>query len=245
MFLLLPPSETKTRPGIGPVLDLDALAHPALTAPRATVLRAAERTARSRGAAGSLKVPASAPELVERMAAITAEPCAPALEVYAGVLYDALGDARGDAERTVLVTSALLGVVDADSDRIPAYRLSAGSVLSRLGAAGAWWRSRLAPIARELAGSGRVVVDCRSGAYRSMMPVPGAIEVAAVRERDGKRTVVSHDAKRYRGLLGRVLLTAERAPADAEEVAHAGAGALGDGLAIELQGTTLTVVDRG
>ena len=179
------------------------------------------------------------------MAAITAEPCAPALEVYAGVLYDALGDARGDAERTVLVTSALLGVVDADSDRIPAYRLSAGSVLSRLGAAGAWWRSRLAPIARELAGSGRVVVDCRSGAYRSMMPVPGAIEVAAVRERDGKRTVVSHDAKRYRGLLGRALLTAERAPADAEEVAHAGAGALGDGLAIELQGTTLTVVDRG
>ena len=56
--------------------------------------------------------------------------------------------------------------------------------------------------------------------------MPGAIEAAALRERDGKRTVVSHDAKRYRGLLGRALLTAERVPADAEEVAHAGAGAL-------------------
>lgn len=244
MFLLLPPSETKTRPPEGPGLDLGALAHPSLTRDREAVLRAVERTARTRDAADALKAPASSPELVARMAAIRSEPCARPLDVYAGVLYDALGTARGDAERNVLITSALLGIVDASEDLIPAYRLSAGSTLSRLGSIGAWWRSRLAPIASGISRSGRVVVDCRSGAYRAMMRVTGAIEVGAVRESGGRRTVVSHDAKRYRGLVGRALLEAPTAPGTADEVAHLAATSLPAGLSVELDGNALTVVDR-
>lgn len=249
MIILLPPSETKTRPTHGPSLDLGALAHPELTRQRETVLRAAQRTAQTRGGAAALKVPPSSPELAERMAVLASEPCAPALSVYDGVLFDALGDAAGDDERTVLITSALFGVVEAGHDLIPAYRLSAGSTVSRLGGVASWWRPHLAPLARRLATQGRVVVDCRSGAYRSMMPVAGAIEVAAVREVAGQRTVVSHDAKRYRGLVARALLTADAAAASTDEVAHRASTGLGPELTIELDTSrtarpVLTVVDR-
>lgn len=244
MILLLPPSETKTRPISGAPLDLESLAHPRLRADRERVLRAAARTARSRGAAAALKVPATAPELVERMAHLDVEPSAAPLAVYSGVLYDALGDAGPGEGRDVLITSALLGVVDAATDRIPAYRLSAGSTLSRLGPIGTWWRPRLAGVSRALATSGRVVVDARSGAYRSMMPVPGALEISAVREQAGTRAVVSHDAKRYRGLVARALLESEQPALSVEDVAQISAAALPAGLGVELAPGVLTIVDR-
>lgn len=245
MILLLPPSETKERPITGPMPDLGGLGRPQLTTARATMLRAAMRTATTRDGAASLKVPVSAPELLERMAHLDQEPCALPLAVYSGVLYDALGDARPTPDRRVMVTSALLGVVDASRDLIPAYRLSAGSTVSRLGSVGAWWRPHLAPVARELARSGEVVVDCRSGAYRTMMPVPGALHVVAVRERDGVRSVVSHDAKRYRGLVARALLTADATPEHAEDVRRIAAAGLPTGLQVELGPHELTVVDAG
>lgn len=245
MILLLPPSETKTRPAAGAALHLDALAHGRLSSARETVLRAVDRTARGRGAAAALKVPASSPELVTRMAHLAEEPTGAPLDVYSGVLYDALGAAAPRPGRDVLITSALLGIVDARRDLIPAYRLSAGSTLSRLGLVGSWWRPRLVPIARELAASGRVVVDARSGAYRAMMPVPGALEIAAVRERDGVRTVVSHDAKRYRGLVARALLEAGQTAQDPDDVAQIAGAALPPGLDVELGHGVLTAVDRG
>lgn len=243
MIVLLPPSETKDRPIDGPPLELPALARPSLASARSAMLRAAARTATARGGGAALKVPASAPELVERMARLEEEPCARPLAVYSGVLYDALGNARPSADRRVLVTSALLGIVDADQDLIPAYRLSAGSTVSRLGSVGAWWRPHLAAVARDLARSGEVVVDCRSGAYRSMMPVPGAVHVVALRERDGVRTVVSHDAKRYRGLVARALLTADATARDAEDVHRIAAEGLPAGLRIASTPEVLTVID--
>lgn len=244
MILLLPPSETKSRPASGPLLDLAALAAPGLLEARETLLRAVARTARTRDAAASLKVPASSPELVERMAHLDAEPTGHPLDVYDGVLFDALADAGPRPGRDVLVTSALLGVVDAATDSIPAYRLSAGSTVSRLGTVGAWWRPRLAATGASLSRSGRIVVDCRSGTYRSMMPVAGSLHVHAVRERGGRRTVVSHDAKRYRGLVARALLEAPDAPREPEEVREIAAAGLPGELTVELADGTLTVVDR-
>lgn len=253
MIILLPPSETKTRPAEdSPPLDLAELSVPELTAARRTVLAAAARTARGRTAAADLKVPASQGELVERMAHLEDEPAAPALEVYSGVLYDALGTARPQDGRRMLVTSALLGIVDAATDRIPAYRLSAASRLSRLGAAGSWWRGHLTALGQRL-GEGQLVLDCRSGGYRSMMRVPGALEVGAVRETAGQRTVISHDAKRYRGLVARTLLESDEAPASPEQAREIVARAFASpesmgvrpGLDVELSGSALTVIDRG
>lgn len=257
MLILLPPSETKTRPSeVGTArLALDGMSLPALHESRETMLRAARRTAAGADAAARLGVPASAPELVGRMLHLDEEPAGAPLAVYSGVLYDQLDPAASLPEdRRVLVQSALFGLVDAAQDAIPAYRLSAGSSLSRLGKAGTWWRPRLRPIAQELlAAQARsaspLVIDCRSGGYRSMMAMRGdatvrVLEVAPVQERDGVRSVISHDAKRYRGLVTRVLLEAAQAPATAQEARELLAEGLGAGLAVELDGDRLVVVDR-
>ncbi|MGY5764613.1 peroxide stress protein YaaA [Brachybacterium sp. DNPG3] len=265
MLILLPPSETKTRPDAAERFAIESLAEPALRADRATMLRAAIRTARSAGAAEQLGVPASSPELVGRMAALEEEPAGAALSVYSGVLYDQLDAHRPiPADRRVLVQSALLGVVDAAVDRIPAYRLSAASRVSRLGAAGSWWGPRLTThaarlLAEQADSSSPVVIDCRSGSYRSMMRLRGndavrVLEVAPVQEKGGRRTVISHDAKRYRGIVTDLLLAAASAPADADETVDLlregfarqtgrGTGA-GAGFGVELDGDRLIVIDR-
>ena len=256
MLILLPPSETKTRPSeVGAtVLDLAAMSLPALHEAREEMLRAARRTAAGPEGGTRLGVPASSPELVGRMLHLAEEPVAPALSVYSGVLYDQLEAGLSPAQdRQVLVQSALFGLVDAATDRIPAYRLSASSSLAQLGKAGSWWRARLQPVAAELraaqaGGDSPVVIDCRSGAYRSMMPMRGGeglhvLEVAPVQERGGVRKVISHDAKRYRGLVTQVLLAAPSAPATPEEVAETVSAGL-DGLTVELDGDRLVVVDR-
>ncbi|MGO1199966.1 MAG: peroxide stress protein YaaA, partial [Dermabacteraceae bacterium] len=89
MLILLPPSETKTRPvhAEAAPLDLDAFGMPELTDSRRMMLRAAVRTAAARGGADKLGVPASSPELVERMAQLEEEPTDAPLSVYSGVLY--------------------------------------------------------------------------------------------------------------------------------------------------------------
>ena len=264
MLILLPPSETKTRPteiGAG-ILDLTEMALPQLREARERVLRAAGRTAASPEAASRLGVPASSPELVGRMLHLDQEPVAAPLSVYSGVLYDQLApDATPPADRRVLVQSALFGLVDAGHDRIPAYRLSASSRLSHLGAAG--WTKQLRPLgeqllAQEAAGDSPVVIDCRSGAYRSMMrlrstPEVRVLEVSPVQEKGGRRTVVSHDAKRYRGIVTALLLAAPAAARTPEEVLSqlrdgfadpSRAGARGAGLEVELDGDALVIIDR-
>lgn len=255
MIILLPPSETKARPVDGRPLALAALSFPRLAEARATMLRAVVRTARGRDGARRLGVPASEPGLTERMASIEDEPTAPPLDVYTGVLYAELGDAAPSPDRRVLVQSALLGVVDAATDTIPAYRVSADSDVQRLGRAGSWWRSRLAPLGRALSAEAAghaspLVVDCRSGAYRTMMPVPSTpgvpvLEVAPVQQRaDGTRAVVSHDAKRYRGWVTRVLLEDRRPLPDPEALAALLREAFGGTLRVELDGSRLVIVDR-
>lgn len=257
MLILLPPSEAKTRPGADGAapLELESLGMPQLTSARGTVLRAAQRTAIATDGATKLGVPASSPELLDRMAQIDSEPTASALSVYAGVLYDQLREDHSPAEdRRVLVQSALFGLVDASTDRIPAYRLSAGSTLSRLGKAGSWWAPRLKPLVPELrseqAASGSpLVIDCRSGSYRSMMAMRSGegvrvLEVSPVQERAGMRKVISHDAKRYRGLVTGALLEAERTPTSADEVVDVIRSAFSTQLQVELDGDRLVIVDR-
>jgi cytoplasmic iron level regulating protein YaaA (DUF328/UPF0246 family) len=265
VLLLLPPSESKTRPqraaastsesAAATALDLDSLSFPALTDARETMLRAVDRTAVGPRAADDLGVPVSEPELVARMQEIRGEPVAPALDVYAGVLFDQLDPAaRPGPDRRVLVQSALLGVADAAGDLIPAYRLSATSHVNRLGKPASWWRSHLRPLVPRLlaevaASPSPLVVDCRSGAYRSMMPIRSTVdvrvlEVAPVQERDGKRKVISHDAKRYRGWVTRVLLADQRPLADAEALVSLLRESFGGTLGVELDGDRLVIVDR-
>ncbi|MCC5783338.1 hypothetical protein CRM73_10315 [Kocuria sp. CCUG 69068] len=217
VLILLPPSETKTAPGAGAPVDPAVLSFPELTAAREQVLAELAATSAREDALEVLGVGERLRGEVERNTRLGAEPAAPALSVYTGVLYDALdpagmtGAQRTAAAASLVVVSALWGAVRPD-DRIPAYRLSMGAELPGLGRLAAHWKHHLPAVLESAAGDG-LVVDCRSAAYAAAWRGPRArtVGVKVVRERNGRRQVVSHMAKHTRGLLARHLV--ERAAA--------------------------------
>jgi cytoplasmic iron level regulating protein YaaA (DUF328/UPF0246 family) len=246
MLILLPPSEGKAAPSAGPPLDLEALAFAAeLTESRRKLLAALERLAaepRERAVAMLGVSPGQAGE-VEVDAKLRGAPAAPAAEVYSGVLYERLGlPALGaKARERVLIASALWGVLR-PGDRIPYYRLSTKARLPEIGALAGFWRPALeAALPDE---EGRLVVDMRSGAYAAAWK-PKRAELVAVRafsETGGKRKPVSHMAKAVRGEVAKALLTAKRAPEDAEAAADVAAKA---GFEVELSPGHLDVIVPG
>ncbi len=218
MLVLLPPSETKAPGGDGAPLDLAALSWPALTDVRAGLVTALVELAGDRPAARTaLGLSERQDDEVTRNAELRTAPTMPALERYTGVLYDALDvrsltrAQRARADRRLAVGSALFGVVRG-TDRIPAYRLSAGSTLPGRPTLRAVWRP---PLSRVLAAVDELVVDLRSGAYAALAPVPGAVTLDVLSERpDGTRTVVSHSNKAHKGRVARLLATTTGEPAD-------------------------------
>ncbi|MGY1754052.1 peroxide stress protein YaaA [Blastococcus sp. SYSU D01042] len=218
MLVLLPPSETKHPGGEGAPLDLAALTAPELTGVRTELAEAlvelADDVPASRAALG---VSAAQDDEIARNAALWTSPTLPAVERYTGVLYDALDvrsltrAQRARADARLAVGSALFGVVRA-GDRIPAYRLSAGSALPGLPGLRSLWRPALAPV---LAAEPGLVVDLRSGAYAALAPVPGAVTVQVLSERaDGTRAVVSHFNKAHKGRLAQLLARTTAEPDD-------------------------------
>lgn len=190
MYVLLPPSETKSTGGSGPGLDLGLLSFPSLT-PTRDLLAAALRD----GGAGPTG------------------PTSPALLRYTGVLYGTL-DVAGltateyaRASARLLICSALFGLLSA-RDPIPSYRFSAGSRLPGLPTVAALWRE---PLAAELAGLDAPVLDLRSGAYAALAPseaVGGSIAVRVVTvTKSGEHKPVSHANKSIKGALARVVAT--------------------------------------
>jgi uncharacterized protein len=222
VLVLLPPSETKSPHGDGAPLDLAALATPELTAVRARLVEALVRLAADPPAArAALGLSPAQDAERARNAVLCTAPTVPAVQRYTGVLYDALDVGsltraqRARADRRLAVGSALFGLARA-TDPIPAYRLSAGSALPGLPTLRALWRPVLGPV---LATSGELVVDLRSGAYRALAPVPGAVTVDVLSRRaDGSRTVVSHANKATKGRVARLLAGTTAEPDDVGRV---------------------------
>jgi cytoplasmic iron level regulating protein YaaA (DUF328/UPF0246 family) len=219
VLLLLPPSEGKAAGGRGAPLDLARLSHPALTPVRARLVAALQAAAVTDPERLQRALGCSADE-VAKDAVLTTAPALPALRRYTGVVYEALSHAtlspagRRRASGSVRVASALFGLLS-PADRIPAYRLSGGTSLPGVGSLAAAWRPVLEP---ELAAVRGLVVDLRSGPYAALARVPQAVQVRVLRERDGVRTVVSHDNKHTKGLLARALCEAgARSVADVAE----------------------------
>jgi cytoplasmic iron level regulating protein YaaA (DUF328/UPF0246 family) len=220
MKILLPPSEGKTPAQTGPTLDLESLSVPELTKQRKRVLTELKKTSKRRDALELLGVGKSLAEDVERNTALDTIPCAPALLTYSGVLYEAMGagelvaaaaDDQSLTERlhNVQVFSALFGRVHG-LDIIPAYRLAMKTELGNLGKLTSFWK----PILAETCSlePAEVALDCRSSDYRSAWPGPHGqiVLMGAVTDNDGKRRVVSHWAKFYRGQFAGRLLADER-----------------------------------
>ncbi len=238
MFVLLPPSETKAVGGTGAALDLGALTFPELALAREQVIGLLIALCADLPAARrALAVTDSKDPEISSTAALRSTPTMPAMLRYTGVLYEALSvrtlarSARSRAAERLLITSALFGMVSG-GDQVPAYRLSAGSVLPGLGGLAAFWRAWLRAPVHNL---GRPVVDLRSGAYAAFAPVPGAITVRVVTENAaGERSVVSHFNKATKGLLARALVTSRAEISDAAAVARVARRA---GLRVERTGT--------
>lgn len=245
MIVLLPPSETKRAAGDGPPLRLDALSFPELSPLRAAlvgelVTLAADRTA-SRTALGL--TPAQDAE-IDRNAALRDAPTLPAVNLYTGVLYDALDVTSlraAEAARAgtrLVICSALFGLLGA-GDPVPPYRLSGTSKLPGRPTLASRWRPLLEPVLSRIA-AGELVVDLRSGPYAALGRLPGAVRVDVVSERpDGHRSVVSHFNKAHKGRLARALAATRSEPADPAAVAAIARRA---GMRIERTGHELVVV---
>jgi cytoplasmic iron level regulating protein YaaA (DUF328/UPF0246 family) len=189
MLILLPPSEGKAAPRRGKPLDLAALAYAGALAP-----------------ARQAMLDAVGP-------ALRHAPTAAAMQVYTGVLFQALRlpELRGTARRRVLIFSALWGVVR-PGDRIPAYKLPVGTRVPGLGPLAAHWR---APLRDALPDRG-LVVDLRSGPYATMW-TPRRAKAVTVRASTPDGRVISHMVKATRGRVARVLLEAPAPPRTPEQ----------------------------
>lgn len=221
VLILLPPSEGKSAALDGPAVDPSRLSFPELTPTRTAVL-----TALIDLCAGDVDVAAATLGLgptqrgeVGANSLLRTEPCAPAIEVYTGVLYEALDYAgltaagRRRADEQVAISSALWGLVR-PYDLIPAYRLSAGTTLPGLGSLTGAWRD---PVSSAISCVEGLIVDLRSGGYIALGPVPASaagrtVTVRVLQERNGRRTVVSHFNKATKGRMVRALLSSRRTP---------------------------------
>jgi len=226
---MLPPSEGKTAARRGHPVDLATLSSPDLTPLRRKVADALAEVSARDNALEVLGVGASLADEVARNVDVLERSAAPARKVYSGVLYAAAGldrltpTGRARAAEQVRIVSALWGVVTPE-DVVPAYRLSMGTDLPGTGPLAPAWRAPLSDVLDPQA-AGALVVDCRSAAYLAAWTPPRTadwVTVRVERELDGRRSVVSHNAKHARGVLTRHLLTRRgHAPKDAEHLARA------------------------
>ena len=227
MLILLPPSEGKHSPVSGPKFTATSLGYPGLKKVRAGVLDALVEmcSANPRRAEAVLGLGPKQRDLVSVNAHLRSAACAPAIEVYTGVLYEALdfaslpAAARKRADARVAIASALFGLLR-PSDPIPAYRLSGDTKMPGLGALASIWRDA---IAAELGAVKGPILDLRSGAYVSLGPIPESIAHRAfmgrvLLEQRGKRSVVSHHNKATKGRLVRAVLERSSAPKSVDAV---------------------------
>ncbi len=227
VLILLPPSEGKTRPAEGPVLDLSQLTLPDLNPTRQRVIDSLLKlcstdTTRARNLLG---LTPGQDEAIAANVALLSEPTAPAIDVFTGVLFSNLdaqtlpSAARRWLNATALIGSGLFGVV-APADSIPVYRLAGDVTLPQVGSLPGLWRPALAEVLPERAGSG-VILDCRSQQYAAMWQPTEKLRDHTVVLRVLQRTIidgeerlriVSHHNKATKGAFVRELAKAQAKP---------------------------------
>jgi uncharacterized protein len=224
MLLLLPPSETKRDGGDPTPLDLDALSHRDLTGLRAELVeRVIDLAGDPDATMRALKLSQRQVAEVERNRRLRDAPTMPAIDRYAGVLFDALDpstlstDARSFAGSTVVVHSALFGLVGA-LDPIPAYRMSHDSRVPGVRLR-SFWRPSLSSL---LASRSGVILDLRSEGYAELGPAPARADSVFVRvvsvDADGRRRALNHFNKHAKGRFTRAFLQSRPAIGSLDEL---------------------------
>jgi hypothetical protein len=214
-LILLPSSETKAPGGTGawdpaagrPEADDLAVGRARVAAALAETMTDPVSAARVTGVRGEAHLRAVAADLATVGGAVL-----PTRERYRGVVWDHLDPAglgqgaRGLASRSVLVVSALAGVVAWD-EPLPDYKLKLTARLGALGVVGTAWRKA---VTAELAGRSTgtdVVVDLLPGDHArtvdfTALPAP----VVHVSFTTAERRAAGHGAKAAKGRFARHLL---------------------------------------
>lgn len=139
---------------------------------------------------------------------LAAPPAAKAMDVYTGVLYQALDwdslstAAKARGEKSILIASALFGVLR-PSDLIPNYKAKIKT---------SDWKAALKPALDGL--NADLIIDCRSSTYAGIWQAPSerCVVVRVFKKEKGKISVITHLSKKYRGELTRVLLKTNKSP---------------------------------
>ena len=225
VLVLLPPSEGKTAPISGTKLQMDTLSFPALNETR-------ERIAQSLITAcvlpdqEVLAILKSGEQTLPDIRAnlhLYESPCAPAAQVYTGVLYEAAHLQPYDA---AIIVSGLFGLTTAH-DKIPLYRLAMNVRLPDIGSVAHMWKQALSGMTlsamQHAAGShDNVVFDARSAAYQVWPAAKNPLLTHIPDDKDDNNPwpfwtlkalnnngrTITHRAKYYRGLMARTLLDA-------------------------------------
>lgn len=226
MLFLIPPSEGKTAATKGSKLKLTKLPFPELTAKREALLDSLSTlcSKRPKIAAEILELGPTQMDLVTLNSTLGTQHCAPAIEIYTGVLFDHFGYAtltsqsKARADNSILIASALFGFVRPNS-QIPAYRLSGSTVLPSIGPLPKFWRPELSETLNAFGSD--LVVDMRSGTYAKLAPSPKSesfIELKVMTRVNGVLKSVTHFNKATKGdILRASMQSSVKAPQTAPE----------------------------
>jgi cytoplasmic iron level regulating protein YaaA (DUF328/UPF0246 family) len=138
----------------------------------------------------------------------------PAIQVYTGVLYAALGWARLNkaqqklGQATIAIISAKYGVVR-PMDPIAPYKEKIDN------------KKMAAQVAQALDGAEtELIIDCRSSTYQTVWQSPVAItvEIKVFTRVAGAKKVITHMSKKTRGEVTHEILKASKRPKTPEEL---------------------------
>lgn len=252
MLIILPSSETKLDPPArGRPMDPEALGFKSLAATRERLLDALIATSQASDALARVGAGPSLGEEVARNTAIRALRTRPAIELYTGVVHDALEAAtltpaaRRRLAKEAVVASALFGLVR-PGDRIPPYRLDVAARLLGAERLEAAWRPVLPhALAEAAAGAGvtsrkGVILDLRAQSYQALGRPAGLLNRLVALQVDtdlvSGRRAPSYGAKLVRGAAARHVLESEQRPRDPSSLA----ALLGERWAYRLEPPTST-----
>jgi cytoplasmic iron level regulating protein YaaA (DUF328/UPF0246 family) len=137
-----------------------------------------------------------------------------AINVYIGVLYQALGwnslsaSAKKRAEKSIIIISAKYGAIN-PLTKIESYKEKIDNKI-------------MGPVVGKTLDSLKpnLIVDCRSSTYKTVWhsPIEITVEIQVSTVVDGVRKVVTHMSKKTRGEIARLLLQTRSIPNSPEDL---------------------------
>ena len=230
VMILLPPSEGKTVPQTKATLDLSKLSFTELTELRSKTIGSLVKVSEGRVSAARkiLGLTENQDDEIARNHDLHNKPVAPAMHVYTGVLFDAIGidtlskTAVKRFARDTYVVSALFGLISV-TDQIPAYRLSGSATLPKIGTLASLWNSAVSELLHK---ADDFMIDLRSGVYQKLGQIPDDAAPRAVVPRilqkmpSGPPKLVSHHNKATKGRIVRAIAESGKSLKSVEALAE-------------------------